>query len=482
MSNCQNMWEKVAPTTEFIKTELESIEEKKKQVEKAADSLSTEVEKIIEQFKKDYLKKMEDHEFYIDNMQKSFDIQNSATNLEEIMKKAKEVENIVQEKTVQLSYHFDSKAVIDDVKFECPNLIKFSTKSEKQVPKANNETTEKIQNDFAPIFRFFDIKPTKNLYKDLFSIKDKIKSTDESFLDRFLEYMFLFYDIDRSGYLDEKEFKVALDDTLTALCPLSLKTIGQRVNVIYIEKEVKEDLWEIFSDQIETFKKDIVQQKTEGKITLNDFKLFFKEKILGELKKFTDSEGSELDQHIKKELIFLGILEKDEKLGNNNSIFDFPNLELDSDFDDDSSIDSYRRGEFLTISVDKAISKGICTSNLTKKNYTFQKAYHCHDCNLNTQGDSICESCILKCHSGHTTYFWQSTQMFCDCAYDGNCLCFTKKDETESSSSSESDSESDIFATTSVRMRSRSRSPLRRHDIPSPIPLYSSSDSSDESY
>ena len=93
-----DLWEKVITTTEFIQKELDSIEEKKKQVNDISDTLSAEVEKIIEKFKKDYMKKMEDHETYLENVEKSLDPNINATNLEEIMQKAKEIEKVKKKK------------------------------------------------------------------------------------------------------------------------------------------------------------------------------------------------------------------------------------------------------------------------------------------------------------------------------------------------------------------------------------------------
>ena len=69
----------------------------------------------------------------------------------------------------------------------------------------------------------------------------------------------------------------------------------------------------------------------------------------------------------------------------------------------------------LNLTVDEAISKSICTSNSTKKHFVYQKAYHCDDCGMNTEGYSICEVCINACHSGHSTSYWTQIEMFCDC-------------------------------------------------------------------
>ena len=232
------------------------------------------------------------------------------------------------EKTFSYSYQFDTEAVIDDLKIECPNLIKFSKKSEKsnQLPIPElNENTKEIQNNFSSIFRFFNIKTTKNLYKDLFMLKDEIKSTDNTFLNHFLEHIFLFSDSNRIGFLNKKQFKESIENTLDILCPFSLKTFGK-------ESDSKFNLSNILLHQIETFEEDLIEEKEikEKEISLEEFKNFFKNDIIGCLKKFVgDSEGLILEENVTQELIVLGIIDnigkKKLKVQKNFKIFFFRN-------------------------------------------------------------------------------------------------------------------------------------------------------------
>lgn len=114
----------------------------------------------------------------------------------------------------------------------------------------NKETpSERAKKDLLPVLTFFGVKPSGNVIKDLFSIRDEMNNEDK-FLDCVIRNMFQAYDIDGSGTIDKGELSLLLKDMINFLIPkftevkekvsLEVKTalvplIGMMVNIYFIK-------------------------------------------------------------------------------------------------------------------------------------------------------------------------------------------------------------------------------------------------------
>ena len=66
---------------------------------------------------------------------------------------------------------------------------------------------------------------------------------------------------------------------------------------------------------------------------------------------------------------------------------------------------------------DKAIEEDVCTFKYTKDRYSFQKWFHCQNCNV-----YCCIICKNKCHKDHQLNEESESDFFCDCGAE-NKLC-----------------------------------------------------------
>jgi hypothetical protein len=257
-----NLFDKVEPTTKFIQNELEKIEEKRNKIKESTEFLNSQVEQIVEQFKKDALKKLEKPKEKVSDLLELFKIN--------------------ENKIEYFDFSLDVDVVLEDLKFSCENLIQLSD---------GKSTFEHVKHqEFKPIFHFFNIESSKNLLTEVSSIGEKLNSNN--FLDSFLEYVFLFYDSDRNGYIDDSRFETSLCDILNTLAPLTLMKIGEKFH--HLEKDF---LPILLGDDFNSFKKE--------KISIDEFKKFFKSTVLSVIKK---SVNLKKPSHLKKELMILGLI------------------------------------------------------------------------------------------------------------------------------------------------------------------------------
>lgn len=63
---------------------------------------------------------------------------------------------------------------------------------------------------------------------------------------------------------------------------------------------------------------------------------------------------------------------------------------------------------------------GICSFNITGKNFFMQKWYHCITCYLSNPNKGCCEACKNVCHKGHQIEYRGMQYCFCDCG-SGDC-------------------------------------------------------------
>jgi hypothetical protein len=258
-----SLFDKVEPTTKFIQNELEKIEEKRNKIKESTEILNSQVEQIVEQFKKEALKKLEKPKEKVSDLLELFKMN--------------------ENKIDYFDFSLDSDVVLEDLKFSCENLIQlFDEKS----------TFEHVKyQELNTIFHFFNIESSKNILKEVSSIRDKLNSSD--FLDSFLEYVFLFYDLDRNGFIDDSRFELSLCDILNTLAPLTLKKIGEK-----FQNLEKDDLSILFGDDFNSFKKD--------KISILEFKKFFNETVLTVIKKSINLKKA---SHLQNELMILGLIQ-----------------------------------------------------------------------------------------------------------------------------------------------------------------------------
>ncbi|CAL2035194.1 unnamed protein product [Caenorhabditis brenneri] len=68
--------------------------------------------------------------------------------------------------------------------------------------------------------------------------------------------------------------------------------------------------------------------------------------------------------------------------------------------------------------VSKAINQGHCLFTVSGKDfYPMHNFYRCITCN-SSERNSICQSCIERCHKGHTVMFLRCDRFYCDCGAD----------------------------------------------------------------
>jgi len=85
------------------------------------------------------------------------------------------------------------------------------------VPTTTTMYSEKLKNEFEPVLKFFDVKPTGNIFQDITSLAETLSSNKHSMNDKLTRYFFDYYDVDGNGEIDRDEFKRLVKDIGQAL-------------------------------------------------------------------------------------------------------------------------------------------------------------------------------------------------------------------------------------------------------------------------
>eukprot|EP01080_Neovahlkampfia_damariscottae_P001406 gene1406-12026_t len=407
----QNVSKSLLQSISHIKSELDSLESNKKKNLETKELLFSEIEKLVSEYEKKELAKLDE---YKNSLEKQHEVLNpdlKASSLQEILEKSQSAKEALVSRGDDDRYKvcYDTEVLNRELKRCLTMSFKTSQKVQKKKDEEYVYSASDLRSQLGPVFKFLDLKQTKNFVTDLFSIRGVIQSG--KFQEKLLKYTFSFYDTDKNGYIDENEFGKLLIDMGNSLFPSYIETLSTEIeknqDLDYFMKRalIQHLKHDIHEEQIEL--KDNIEEEFESIDRNGDKKVSFEE--------FT--------RYFRKFFI-LGIKRTSSQKGIEYSIKDeFENLDL---YDLE-----HNEAQFLEMDLSEPIKNKICTSSYSRKNYVKQKIYECIDCDTTDMeiGNGLCEVCINICHQGHKTKLLDEGYYYCVCPGEElddneNCKCF----------------------------------------------------------
>jgi hypothetical protein len=369
-----------------IKSELENLPEIKKQNFELSETLSSQIEKLIADYEKKELEKLENSKKELEKDLDSLDKNLTASSLEEILEKSQSAKKAISKPQDPYKLAFNMEILNRELK-RCVTMSYRPINKKKEIE--SNVTTSHFVTPLNPVFNFMGVKQSKNFLVDLFNIRGAIQSGN--FQQKMLKYIFNFYDTHKLGYIDEVEFEHLLMDMGNALFPEYVEALTKEIEKkndvdFYMKKAIVRGMNLKFALESESLNEETIEEsekKSNKKITYDVFFRYFQRFFLHGLKKFTSESG--IQSSLQEEL----------------SDIDFFNADQFG-------------SQYLEMDLTDAVNNKICTASYTKTNFVKQKIYHCDDCELEV-GLGICEVCVELCHKDHKTRLFDTGPYFCGC-------------------------------------------------------------------
>jgi hypothetical protein len=369
-----------------IKSELENLPKIKKQNSDLSETLSAQIEKLIADYEKKELEKLENYKKELEKDLNSLDKNLTASSLEEILEKSQSAKKALSTPQDPYKLAFNTEILNRELK-RCVTMSYRPINKKKE--EESNSTSSDLISQLKPVFNFMGVKQSKNFVVDIFSIRGAIQSGN--FQQKMLRYIFNFYDTHNQGFIDEVEFEHLLMDMGNALFPEYVEALTKEIEKkndvdFYMKKAIVRAMKIKFALESESLNEEEIEeneQKSNKKITFDIFFRYFQRFFLHGLKKFTTESG--IKSSIQDEL----------------SDIDFFNADQFG-------------SQFLEMDLTDAIQNKICTASYTKNNFVNQKIYHCDDCEVEV-GLGICEVCVELCHKNHKTRLFDTGAYFCGC-------------------------------------------------------------------
>ena len=395
----QNVSKSLSETITHLKSELDSVESTKKKNIETQELLMSEIEKLISEYEAKELQKLDD---YKKTLEKQYDVLKpdlKASSLKEILEKSQLAKESLVDKSEDdcLKLHHN-KTVLNR---EIQRCIQMSFKPVQKIKKEKeleeeiySYSSKDLRTQLTPVFKFLNVPQTKNFVADIFSIRTAVKSG--KIKKQLLEYAFSFYDCDKNGFIDQKEFEHLLLDMGNALFPEYMEEMTKEIEkhseldnfmkhalMQHIQVQILEDKQSLNEDVKLEF--DTIDENHDNKVSFEEFSNYFDKFFIAGLKRLTSKGGIE-----------------------KNFVDTFDNLDLFGMESDGS--------QFLEMDLSVPLKNKICTGSFTKKNFVQQKIYRCLDCSdHHAVGTGLCEVCIEVCHKGHNTKLLDTGYYYCVC-------------------------------------------------------------------